>query len=228
MNCWICGNKGDSGEHEIKASDLRQIFGKIDQKNPIVWYSQGKGLKKVNGIKSNSLKFPELICKKCNNETTQPYDLAWEKLSKFLQEKLENVKSHGVIDLKSSFPDEEINTFVKNIQLYFVKIFGCLSVKGNIPVNLQSLSKSILSGIPHDSVYLLVCRVEDETPSVGYSDVRAIELNGKTIMSCFFYMVGKVAIGVVYDPLKREKKVLRKCLHPRNHGYKLNYRAKTS
>lgn len=35
MNCWICGNKGDSGEHLIKASDIKGMFSDISQSNPI-------------------------------------------------------------------------------------------------------------------------------------------------------------------------------------------------
>jgi hypothetical protein len=228
MNCWICGNVGDSGEHEIKASDLKLMFGKIDQNNPIVWYSQGEGLKRVKGIKSDILKFPDLICKRCNNQVSQPYDRAWEKLSTYLKKALEVESVSGSLNLKVVFPKDDISNLIKSIQLFFVKILGCLAIKGKIPIDLNSLSNSVLHGIAHDSVYLLVLKIDENTPSVGFSDVNTLELNGKTVMSCFFYMVGKISIGVVYDPLKKDKRLLRRCLHPKNHGYRLKYYMKHS
>ncbi len=125
-------------------------------------------------------------------------------------------------------PSEDIDLLVKNTQLFFVKIFGCLVKKGSIPIDLDSFSESLLTGKSHKSIYMFMCRVNDEHGSVGYSDVKATEFNGKVILSCFYYMVGKIAIGIVYDPMKIEKRVLRKCLHPRSHGYKLSYRVNNS
>ena len=39
MNCWICGSSAQTGEHLIKASDMRSIFGHIRQSRPVYLHS---------------------------------------------------------------------------------------------------------------------------------------------------------------------------------------------
>ena len=228
MNCWICGNTAETGEHEIKASDLKLTFGQIDQKSPMYWKSHGQSFGKVGSFKNNKLKFPNRLCKKCNNERTQPYDLAWEKLSKFLKSELKSKTTHGKIDLNRSFPQEDKDTFIRHVQLYFVKIFGCFILKGGVPVDLTLMSKSLLKEAVCNSLYLFVLKVPEDNPSVGLSEIRTLQKDGKTLVACFLYMVGEIVISIYYDPQKMDKRTIRKSLHPRNHGMKINYFVKKS
>jgi hypothetical protein len=74
MKCWICGSEANSGEHVIKASDLKDVFGNITQKNPIYTHTRLRKNQPIRGIKSDTLKYSARICARCNNELTQPHD----------------------------------------------------------------------------------------------------------------------------------------------------------
>lgn len=63
MKCWICGEKGDSGEHLIKASDIKSLFGEITQKNPVNLHTEDKKNKSVGSSKSDKFKSSALICR---------------------------------------------------------------------------------------------------------------------------------------------------------------------
>lgn len=228
MKCWICGEPADSGEHEIKASDLKLTFGTIDQKSPMYWFSSGTGFKSVGSFKSDHLKFPDRLCRKCNNERTQPYDRAWEKVSKTLKEKLSKKTCHGQLDLNLEFPDENKDTLIRHLQLYFVKVFGCFMSKGKVPVDLSSMAENLLEDTACNSLYLIVLKIPEKNPSVALSDIRTREKDGKTILACFLYMVGEISIGVYYDPFKMDRRTIRKSLHPRNHGMKIKFFVKNS
>lgn len=69
--CCLCGaTEGLSGEHKIKASEIRTEFGA----NKMVMGRFGEGranLRKVQGAKSKNLRFAAKICRKCNSERTQ-------------------------------------------------------------------------------------------------------------------------------------------------------------
>lgn len=223
MKCWICGSKGDSGEHSIKSSDLKMYFGEITQKNPIHWYSKRTGLKKVGGLKSDILKFEELICAKCNNKTSQPYDRAWEKLSSYLHKNLDAASGSGIINLHKAFPGENIDKLMLGVHLFFVKIFGCLIKTGGMPIDLSPFSQSFLNGVPLKNLYIAVGRIreDDEVKSVGITDVHALELRNKVVCAQWNYMLGELVVRIIYDELKIEKRLTRRGWHPRNHGYKL-------
>src|SRR5258708_40056847 len=80
--CWICGvNDANSGEHMMKQSDLRDVFGKPSQAAPFYFYKPGKDGRPVGSLKADILKSPAPMCAHCNNTRTQPHDLAWEKMS---------------------------------------------------------------------------------------------------------------------------------------------------
>lgn len=223
MNCWICGSKGDSGEHSVKSSDLKMYFEEVTQKNPLHWYSKAMGLKKVGGLKSDILKFKELICAKCNNQVSQPYDRAWEKLSSYLHKNLEAASGAGIVHLHKEFPGENIDRLMLGVHLYFVKIFGCLINAGNIPIDSTSFSQSFLNGVSHKNVYIAVGRIKEggEIKSVGITDVHALELDGEAVVAQWNYMLGELVVRIMYGKLKVERRLMRKCWHPKDHGYKL-------
>jgi len=78
VDCWICGapNAG-TREHRTKASDLRALFGKPTQGNPLYFHTDKRRNCRVGSLKADILKYEHRICARCNNERTQPHDLAW-------------------------------------------------------------------------------------------------------------------------------------------------------
>jgi hypothetical protein len=105
VKCWICGNEAKTGEHLAKVSDLKAIFPNVSQKKPLFFSADSKRNKKTGSIKnSQHLKSKAQICEYCNTTRTQPYDWAWEKLSKYFQGKTPSIKSGDIIKLDKVFP----------------------------------------------------------------------------------------------------------------------------
>ena len=62
MYCWICGDNATTGEHILKASDLKSEFGDVSQQNPLYLNSKEKSNIKINSIRrSKELKFNTLL-----------------------------------------------------------------------------------------------------------------------------------------------------------------------
>lgn len=72
--CCLCGaTDGLTGEHKIKASALRSVFG---QSPMVIGRFDGSkgGVRSAQGVKSKALHFTARLCALCNNSRTQPAD----------------------------------------------------------------------------------------------------------------------------------------------------------
>jgi hypothetical protein len=106
MKCWICNiNDANSGEHIIKASDIRATLGTVTQKYPL-YINDGQKKITIGSAKSDRLKFSSSICTFCNNDRTQRHDKAWEKFSKYLQERQPPISKGARVKLKKVFPGQ--------------------------------------------------------------------------------------------------------------------------
>lgn len=73
-SCCLCGsNKSLSGEHKIKASVLREEFGR----ERLVIGRQGEGYRFAQSTGSKAFHFAAPLCGECNSARTQPADLAF-------------------------------------------------------------------------------------------------------------------------------------------------------
>src|SRR5262249_588214 len=123
MECWICRGIADSHEHFAKASNVKTYFGE-QHNGPFYKHTDTTLNKRVISIKSNNLTFKNPICRKCNNQLTQPYDNAWEILSKYLQDHWPIIVKNGYFDLSKVFP-KDTHKHALHVHLYFVKLLGC-------------------------------------------------------------------------------------------------------
>lgn len=79
IKCWICGKPADSAEHRIKKSDLVALYGSGPYKGAdALMLIRGEKETPIQGPNSKHVKYEKIICCKCNNEFTQPFDLAYE------------------------------------------------------------------------------------------------------------------------------------------------------
>ena len=123
MKCWICGKLGTTGEHLIKASDLRSYFGEVSQEIPIYFHTSEKKNFPVGSIKkSKSLKSDALICNECNSSRTQLYDKAWERLSGYLSANWQETLAARQFNLTNIFTGK-VRESLLYIHLFFVKLF---------------------------------------------------------------------------------------------------------
>lgn len=204
MNCWICGDVATTGEHRIKHSDLKQLYPEINQKFPLYHRRDGINQRPIGSLKSNHLKFDALLCAKCNNEITQKFDLAWEKLSSCLQKNWDTICVKGQINLYEVFPENTIH-HMTYVQLFFVKIFGCYIKESGANVCLESFSKVLLSKLEHPSLYFSFRESHIATRG-NYSSISDLEIfhednNPKNIYYAhMFYTLDRITVDLIYCP----------------------------
>lgn len=200
--CWICGAEGNSGEHLLKASDIKLSFPDITQKKP-AYYHDNRGHNNIfiQSITSKRLHSKAKICKECNNKTTQPYDIAWETLSKYLYNNSVIINKRKYFDLKKVF----INDFkiqASNIQLYFVKLLGCHY--WGIPDKKQicdSFSKSILNGCSREDISLEFSLNKDGSTGVFYLMDEKYKISKKHEIAALLYELPYIKIKIIYSSI---------------------------
>jgi hypothetical protein len=153
LNCWICGNVADSEEHKFKASLLKRSFGKkYGPKNPHV-FIQGEVYTYLENYKSKALKFPKVICTRCNNTLTKPHDNAFDI---FVEYSIKNYKlliENGTINFELIYGNDwqvQSNNFYK----YIAKHMGCKIVTGNKPFDITDLSSYIKNDYLTPKLYI--------------------------------------------------------------------------
>jgi len=206
MKCWICGSEeATTREHLAKASDLKALFGTASQSDPLYFnMSDRPGLRrrrniKVGSLKSDTLKFAHRICLKCNSARTQPYDYAWEHCSAELRSAVPRLLRRGSFRARWLFP-YATRKRMRQVHLYFVKLFGCQVVEGQIPIDTATFSKALLEVRPHPHVYLIFGNLTLPVVAAGGGDVDAAvdENTGQVAFATWLYHVGDLAVNVMY------------------------------
>jgi len=211
VECWICGEDAKTGEHLVKASDLRSEFGQASQKEPLYIHTKNKINQKLNSIKKGSIiKSNALICACCNNARTAPHDKAWEKLSEYIRSQ-KSLYSNQVIKLNKIFPGKT-KTQMLNVHLYFAKLFGCAIKEFDIPIELTQFQRSILQGEAHPNLYIS-CGLS-EGMITGNTDIQTASLKGKIAFATWFYVVGSLAVNVMYALPSEKRHGIDKAWHP--------------
>ncbi len=211
MNCWICGNNANTGEHKTKASDLRALYSAVSQQKPLSLHPDQRRNQKVGSIKSSKFKFDSLICSYCNNARTARNDRAWEQLSKFLREKNPAFKEGDVISLQQVFPGA-ISESMLDVHLFFVKLFGCAIMEYRVPVDIRPFSEAILQQIPHPKVFMGFG--SSLNMGTGMTNIETADLNGLIVYATWFYVVEPIAVNVIYSDPSEKREGLVHAWHP--------------
>jgi hypothetical protein len=129
--CVLCGSAYKlTGEHKIKASALRQVFGDA---NLVVRVEGGERRPRfAQGVNSDALKFRARLCEPCNTSRTQGPDKAFEALHLRvcdLYEQRGNLDEIRAVELLVEGSDNYLNTF-----RYFAKILACHIAEMGAPV----------------------------------------------------------------------------------------------
>lgn len=207
-NCWICGDHGNTGEHLIKASDVRLYFPGINQEKPLYYNNNLIKNKRIGSWKSHLLHSKAKLCKKCNNEKTQPYDKAWEILSNYLYRNRKTLEKRRYFDLKKVYIDD-FDTQSKNLQLYFVKILGCImwdcEVKDNTRL-CNSFSESLLHRHSREDIYLKFM-INNKDDAMGVISLPKDDEYKKYLnieLAVYRYVLPYFEIEIFYSSIKKE------------------------
>lgn len=214
MKCWVCDNDACTGEHTIKRSDLRAIFGHVSQDRPLYRHTAKKRNVLVKGLNVDLLKSGGRLCAHCNNQRTQPFDNAWGRLSAALRAK-KVIRSGECIDLGKVFPGS-VKKSMLHVHLYFVKLFGCLIAENALPIDIEGFSQAILNSVAHPKVYLAVSPLTYglASASVGYSDLNLAEKNGGTAFAAWLLTLDRFTVRVMYAEPTEHRKGLVDAWHP--------------
>ena len=207
MECWICGEKADTGEHRTKASDLRSLFGIPTQAKPLYFHTAKRKNVKVATLRAAELKFTSRLCNCCNSARTQPHDFAWQYFSETLRARQPPIAPGNLIRPNRIFFYDTARAMLR-VHLYFIKVFGCQILEGKIPIDIAPFSNAILQERPHPNVYLAF----GPTPApaiarmAGGSDVVIAMLKDQCAFATWFYEVGNLSVNIMYaiDGEKRD------------------------
>lgn len=226
MNCWICGLVAETGEHRVKASDLRSMYGHVSQSKPIYLHTDQQRNKVVKGLRSELLKCSALICARCNNERTQPYDRAWEKLSTFFSSSRLELRGGQIIRLDSIFPGTMKRSMLC-VHLYFVKLFGCMIAEHEIPINIAPFAYATMNGIAHPKVHVAFgpSLLHRGRAYPGGTDLHTANLDGQCRYATWFYILEKVAANIIYSEPGEHRRSLVHSWHPDTVGKRLRMAA---
>lgn len=163
--CWWCGSVADSKEHKYKKTDLRRM----DTEGGLVW-TNDRGFTEIKSLrKSKEVLFGTVLCQRCNDTRSQPFDRAYDTYADFVSETLDRLWSADVIRLDQVYGDDWERQ-AKNLARYFGKHFGCLLAdSGFAPPDTL---RRFMSG-DDSAPDLSICFVKDERLWLMHKALRA-------------------------------------------------------
>lgn len=112
---------------------------------------------------------------------------------------------------------------MRNVHLYFTKLFGCLVVEGGIPIDTAPLGRAIMSGQPHPYLYLAFGHMAMPLVMAGGSDIYMEQANGNVSFATWFYNVGDIAVNVMYARPGEQRQGLEVAWHPRMGAQRIRF-----
>lgn len=212
QKCWICReNEGNTGEHKIKRSDLKDVLGNPSQAAPFWYHKPDLTAKAVGSLKADILKSAAPICAHCNNTRTQPHDRAWEEMSGWLRNK-GKFREGQVIRANRIFR-YDTRRKMRDVHRFFLKSLGCIVAEDpdNAPIDIEAISSAIMNNRTHPEVYLQFCCGDG---SVG-RHFDCIKLETGPVFAVLTYRIAFITINVLYAQAGGGWQSLSQTWHPR-------------
>lgn len=162
--CWWCGAVADSSEHRHKQTDLRRLW--ANGEGPVWSADGGSRTEFIRGPNSRSraVRFGKVLCQRCNNARSQPFDLAYDKFSAHLVAHMDEWWKAPGVDLQALYGADWQQQSV-HLARYYVKNFGCqMADQGIRPP--ASMSKFLDGTSELEDISL--CLVKSESHYVGH------------------------------------------------------------
>jgi hypothetical protein len=198
---------------------LSRCSNKRDQlcHRPLRWHDKSASNQILQSERSRRLMSDARLCAKCNNETTQPYDRAWEAMSDYLRNRWSTISRERHFDLARVFPGSAKKGAL-HVHLYFVKLFGCRVAESNIQLNLGPFSSALRTEVAHPNVYLQIGDTPGKCPfqTAGISEIHAEvdPISGRPIIAMWMYTVGEFAVRIGYLEPRLGLRVWPRAWHP--------------
>lgn len=210
--CWICReNDGNTGEHKIKKSDLRDVLGNPSQAAPFWYHKPDLTAKAVGSLKADILKSAAPMCAYCNNSRTQPHDRAWEEMSAWFTQRRTFRKGQAI--RANRIWRYDTRKKMGNVHRFFLKALGCViaEAKDNAPIDLEPFSSAIMNNRIHPDVYLQFC-CGDGTVGRRFD---CIELDTGHLFAVLTYRIKFITVNALYAEAGGGWESLSRAWHPR-------------
>ena len=170
---------------------------------------------RIGSTRNKLLVWRNMLCAKCNNERTQPHDIAQDCLFKAICNREPAIQKDTIIRANRLFPYKTRKEML-NVHLFFVKLFGCRIIDEKIPIDIEGFSSSIINSQAHPCVFLKFgVFLSDRRSIAGISDIDIIESNGSLIFAGWNYRVNDLTVHVILAPPSKERSILlRDSWHP--------------
>jgi hypothetical protein len=158
--CSLCGEHARlTGEHKIKASALRRVFGETKLYIFAGRTNSNVQPKLAQSTRSKHLKFDVSICENCNTSRTQQADLEFDKFNKTVQELFKQGKDPSQVFKFSRY--REGSKEYLDVFRYFAKLLCChiRQINGPLPKKLSHFvmgknnKNCVRLGIQNDYTY---------------------------------------------------------------------------
>jgi len=91
------------------------------------------------------------------------------------------------------------NRRLRDVQLYFAKLFGCYIDQGGMPIDFQSFAKAIRNRTYHTELYLKFGVFAQNAVTTGIGMSAAIDpKTGIGLCAGWFYQLGRFAVCPIY------------------------------
>jgi hypothetical protein len=177
----------------VKRTDLLGLFGRG---KTLYRRVNGSRPELVQGVKSDKLKFSQVICKRCNGEVAQPHDASWDRLSRFLRERAAAITPGNPVRVRAAFPGSARDGLL-GVHLFFCRMTGCLIKHGGAPIDTTSLANAVLSGNADPHLYLTFLLADARLSR--HAHISPLMTSFGTSAQ-WFYFVGRIGVHVVYSP----------------------------
>jgi hypothetical protein len=139
--CWMCGAEANSSEHRLKKADIVRAYGRgpYSGDHRPMHVRTGK-LTEIQGPNSRTIKYAAILCHTCNTTSSQPYDVAYDRLIEWVFQNESFVLRRRFIDFADVFgPDFPLHQ--RNLYKYFAKSFGCRLIEAGqvVPDDVRNL-----------------------------------------------------------------------------------------
>jgi len=171
-------------------------------------FKAGNNGRNVPSANSKIIKYKPIICSKCNNALSQPWDKAYEIFEKWIFENSKIIFKNRFIPLELVYGTDGFSYQCPNLYKYFVKAFGCRLASSGIPVPkdlVKLLTKEYfvtnlrLCFAINESTFAM--KPEDRDNFLGVGDITRIDSKSKGAMNRYSWYInlGWLRVWFFYD-----------------------------
>lgn len=159
-------------------------------------FKGGKKGRNVPSSNSKILKYEPIICSKCNNDTSQSWDKAYEIFEKWVFENSKIIFKNRFIPLELVYGTDEFSYQCPNLYKYFVKAFGCrlASSGASVPKDLVKLlskkyfvTKLRLCFAINETTFAM--EPDDRDNFIGVGDITRIDSKSRGAMNRYSWYI---------------------------------------